>query len=57
MTFTGSGLKGKNYSWSRILTSENFLKSINDNKVKITDSAKENINNYQWIFVLMSLNV
>lgn len=50
MTFTGSGLKGKNYSWSRILTSENFINSLNDNKVKITDSAKENISNFQWIF-------
>lgn len=50
MTFTGSGLKGKNYSWNRILTSKNFLKSINDNKVNIIDSSKETISNYQWVY-------
>lgn len=49
-SYNGEGLFSKNYTWNRIMTSKDFLENAENQKMIISDEAKENILNSQWVF-------
>lgn len=53
MTFTGKGLLARNFSWNRILSSSDFIKNLESNKVSLNDDAKNLINQSQWVFTFL----
>ncbi len=50
MTYTGIGLLASTYKWNRILSSSEFIKNVEKNKVVINEDAKKKIQQSQWVF-------
>lgn len=50
MTFSGSGLWSKSYSWNRILSSEDFIALVEDQGGSLDETTKSNIKSSQWVF-------
>lgn len=53
MTYNGSGLGARDYEWNRILSSEEFIKIAEEQKVSFTDVQKEKISSSQWVFTFL----
>lgn len=53
MSFSGKGLLARDYEWNRILSSEEFIKIAEEQKVKFVESDKEKILSSQWVFTYL----
>lgn len=50
VTYDGGGLFAKEYTWNRIMSSEDFIKNAEEQKITISDEVKADILNSQWVF-------
>lgn len=50
VTYDGGGLFAKEYTWNRIMSSKDFIKNAEEQKITISDEVKANILNSQWVF-------
>ena len=53
MSYIGRGLLARSYKWNRILSSEEFIKIAEGQKVKFVESDKEKILSSQWVFTYL----
>ncbi len=53
MTHNGGGLQARTFKWNRILSSNDFLKTVEEQNVKISDSQREKIKSSQWVFTYL----
>lgn len=49
-SYDGGGLFSKKYTWNRIMTSSDFIKNAENQKITISDDVKGKISNSQWVF-------
>ncbi|MDE6441421.1 MAG: hypothetical protein K2L12_01545, partial [Clostridia bacterium] len=57
MKHNGGGLLARNYEWNRILSSADFVKYAEEQKVTFTDSQKEKILSSQWVFTFLETEI
>ena len=53
MTYSGGGLRSRSYEWNRILSSSEFIKIAEEQKVTFSVEQKEKINASQWVFTYL----
>lgn len=56
-SYDGGGLFSKKYTWNRIMTSSDFIKNAENQKITISDEVKGNISNSQWVFAFAETEV
>lgn len=50
MSYQGSGLLAREYSWNRILSSDEFIKTVENNKATFTGGELDKVKDSQWVF-------
>lgn len=57
VSYDGGGLFSKKYTWNRIMKSSDFIKNAEDQKITLTDEAREGISSSQWVFAFAETEV
>lgn len=57
MKYNGGGLLARSYEWNRILSSADFVKYAEEQKVTLTESQKEKIQSSQWVFTYLETEI
>lgn len=57
MTYKGSGLFSSSCEWNRILSSSEFIKIAEEQKVTFVENQKEKIKSSQWVYTYLETEV
>ncbi len=50
LSYSGVGLGGKSYSWNRIMSTDDYIATVDAQDIDWNKTSKDNVKNSQWVF-------